>query len=85
MDAREALQLIRGYVAAGRYVIVGHALQRMRERRVSEGDVVSALKAGRSCRPEPHERWKVVGPDLDGEDLAVVVVLEDGVVVVTVF
>jgi hypothetical protein len=30
-------------------------------------------------------RWKVEGPDLDGDDLTVVVVIEAEVVVITVF
>jgi hypothetical protein len=38
-----------------------------------------------SCEAQPPDRWKVVGPDLDGDPLTAVVEIELDVVVVTVF
>jgi hypothetical protein len=58
----------------------------MRERGASRADVRRALETATGCEAEPDERWKVTGGvDLDGDPLGAVVVLEDGVVVVTVF
>jgi hypothetical protein len=58
----------------------------MRQRGVQHHDVLRALKDATRCVPgEESDRWKVTGPDLDGEELTIVVVLDDGAVVVTVF
>jgi hypothetical protein len=46
--------------------------------------VVHALKHATACAPS-DAKWKVSGPDLDGDELTAVVVLEVGVIVVTVF
>lgn len=48
------------------------------------GDVRHALVNARSCEPS-GERWRIEGPDVDGDGLTLVCVLEAGVVVVTVF
>jgi hypothetical protein len=37
------------------------------------------------CKPSQHGRWRVEGPDLAGDEVTAVVVLENGVAVVTVF
>lgn len=39
----------------------------------------------RSCAPQTDGKWKVEGSDLDGDDLTVVVVIDDGLLVVTLF
>ncbi|HET8539761.1 MAG TPA: DUF4258 domain-containing protein, partial [Anaeromyxobacter sp.] len=80
----EALHEIRGYAGAGRYSISSHAWKRMSQRGVRTRDVREALCSARTCHAEADERWKVTGQDLDGEDLTLVVVIED-VVVVTLF
>jgi hypothetical protein len=43
------------------------------------------LTRARGCVEQDHGRWRVVGDDLGGEELTAVVVLEDGVLVVTLF
>lgn len=85
MTADEALKHVRGYAAAGRYFVSSHARQRMHERGVREGDLRNALVNARSCAPQKDGKWKVEGSDLDGDDLTVVVIIEDGLVVVTLF
>lgn len=85
MTSAEALKEVRGYAAAGRYFVSGHALERMRARSVQEADLRHALTKATRCASAPPDRWKVTGPDLDGDDLTVVVVIDDGVLVVTVF
>lgn len=63
-----------------------HALPRMSQRNVQRGDVINALQNGRTCvQGNKLGRWKITGPDLDDQDLQVVIVFELGVVVVTVF
>jgi hypothetical protein len=47
--------------------------------------VAHALEHARWCRAEPEDnKWRVKGDDLDGDELTVIVVLEDGLIVVTV-
>lgn len=84
-QAQEALRAVQGYAAAGRIMLTGHAVQRMRERRVTMGDIQHAIAAAKGCMAQSNDRWRVVGPDLDDDELTVVVVIDDGVVVVTTF
>jgi hypothetical protein len=81
----EALDAIHGHAAANRIEMTHHARQRMRERGVSYSDLRHALAKATGCHAEPEERWRVDGADLDGDDLSVVLVIEEGVVVVTLF
>jgi len=80
----EALALARGYAAAGRIVVTGHAVARMRQRGAGYADVRNALSKARECRAD-ETRWKMTGPDLDGDDLTCIVAFAGGVVVVTLF
>jgi len=80
-----ALQDIRGFAEAGRVDYYDHALDRLEERGVDEEDLFNALMKAESCKAQPPDRWKVVGPDLDGVPLTAVVEIELDVVVVTVF
>lgn len=84
MTPTEALADVRGYAAAGRHFITRHAWDSMDKRGIVEASVRRALQGATSCVPgnEP-DRWKVTGLDVDGDELHVVVVIEDGLVVVT--
>jgi len=84
-EGQAALQDVKGYAAAGRVYVPGHARERMAQRGVDDEDVFHALTMATSCAAQPSDRWLVEGPDIDGDPLTVVVVLEAGVVVVTVF
>lgn len=86
MTPAEALRDVRGYAAAGRVRFSGHAYERMDQRGATERDVIKACASATTCRhaAEPG-RWKVTGPDLDGDDLTVVVVFDGLVMVVTIF
>ena len=57
----------------------------MRERGVREGDLRNCLVNARSCASQKDDKWKVEGSDLDGDDLTLVVGIDDGLVVVTLF
>ena len=82
-----ALRDIQGYARANRVEFGPHAKKRMRERGAYEGDVVEALAKARRCtkNKECSDRWDVTGEDLDGDSLTAVVVIEDGIAVVTIF
>lgn len=80
---------IRGLAAAGRVRFSSHMRnETMPKRRISPDDVVCSLMNASSCRPtgEPREdKYIAVGPDLDGDTLQVVVVVECDLFVVTAF
>lgn len=84
MSPGEALETVRGYAGAQRIIVTEHAYIRMRQRGVQYGDLRCALVGAKGCVAD-GEKWKVTGPDLDGDDLTCVVTIEAGVVVVTVF
>lgn len=76
---------MRGYALANRIEFGPHARQRLRERGAEREDVRAALVSATVCHAEPRGRWRVEGRDRDGDDLTAIVVIEDGVVVVTLF
>lgn len=84
MTAEDALRDVRGYAAASRFRVTRHAQIGMRERGATFGDVQHALVNAETCATE-GARWRVNGADRSGDELLVVVALDDGVVVVTVF
>ena len=83
-DDREAPEQIRGFALANRIRYSGHSRKRMRERGVRDQDVRRALCNLRKWSQETSEKWLVTGPDLDGDDLTMVLVIDDGVLIVTV-
>lgn len=85
MTPTEALRDIRGYASAGRIVLTGHARQRMRDRSVDREDLRHALADAAACELEEDDKWRVFTSDLDGNELQVIVAIEAGVVVVTLF
>ena len=86
-----ALECIRGYAAAGRISYSGHLYRdRMGRgpgtRNVLVEDVRSALVTAIRCASQKNGRWAVSGGvDLDGDELTCICVIEDDVVVITVF
>jgi len=53
--------------------------------RVRIGEVVDALAYAHDCRPEEGEKWRALCRDRDGDVLEMIVVIEDGLLVVTLF
>lgn len=78
-----ALRDIRGYAAANRITTAPHARQRMRERGVMYNDLRYALLGAHTCARGENRRWEVEGSDEEGVGLRLIVILEDGVVVIT--
>lgn len=87
MDPLSALNEIRRYAVQGRIRISRHADKRMDERGVTFDDVRHALCGASMCQPSPDGpgRWEVPGLDEEGERLLVVVVIESGLIVVSLF
>jgi hypothetical protein len=86
MTPAEALRDIRGYASAGRVRFSRHAYERMSERGATQRDVIHACVHATKCTRTPkQDRWKVTGADLDGDALSVVVAIEDGLIVITLF
>jgi hypothetical protein len=81
----QALADVRGYAAAGRWTLLGHARRRAQERGARPEDVRRALVSATRCCAAEFGRWKVTGLDTAGDELTAVVELVDGVVVVTLF
>lgn len=87
MDAATALGEIKRYAVQGRIEYSSHGRKRRRERGASWDDIRNALCTATACGPSEDGpgRWKVSGKDLDGDELLVVVVIEAGVIVVSLF
>lgn len=77
MTPEQVLADVRGYAAAGRYRLTRHARKRCEERGATFGDVGHALANARTCSAGE--------PDREGDSLTLVVAIEAGLVVVTVF
>jgi hypothetical protein len=86
MTPAKARAEIRRAGVMRRVMFSPHARQRMAQRFVRPDDVYNAMEHHASCKAgdEPG-RWKVVGPDIDGDELTLIVVIEADVVVVTLF
>jgi len=80
---KHALQEVREYARRGLWSIDIHAYERMDEFGIEEGDVESALAHAISCRTQPNGRWRVVGPDRDGNGLKVIIEVTRRILVVT--
>jgi hypothetical protein len=61
------------------------AFMRAKQRRVRVGEMVTALAYAHDCRHEEGEKWRALCRDRDGDLLEMVVVIEDGLLVVTLF
>jgi hypothetical protein len=97
LTADEALRRIKAAVARGQYFIHPHAQTRMRQRNATLYDVKHAIGHARSIQPYRRDAgpagtssWRVMGPDLDGDELTMGLDLTtnamgDHVLVLTVF
>jgi hypothetical protein len=81
----DIIRLIRRLARAGDVIYSEHALLRMWERSASQADVMHVLVYATIAREQSNGRWRIVGADLDGDELTVVVVIDGDAIVVTVF
>lgn len=80
-----ALADVHGYAGANRIKLTRHAQERMEQRGTRLRELRAILISAPSCSAQPSGRWRVHGVDGDGDGLDVIVVLEDGLIVVTLF
>jgi hypothetical protein len=85
MSPADALDLIREDAGLGMVELSQHAAVRMAERNVYRADVVDALREASRCVASGADKWKVTGPDMDGDDLDVGVAIRQKLLVVTVY
>lgn len=73
--------------ASGISIIGEHARDRMEERNIRRGDLLNALSGATTATFQPDKgRWKSSGgTDRDGDPLDMAIVMENGIVVITVF
>ncbi|MHB8418392.1 MAG: hypothetical protein ACYDCL_09975 [Myxococcales bacterium] len=57
----------------------------MAQRGARVADIQHGLSVAHSCKLQDNGRWKVATEDLDGDDLTLIVALDNGVVIVTLF
>lgn len=89
MTSAEAKKTISDLAAASprNLRFVSHAREQMSARNISFHDLRNALINSTACAPSTDGggRWVVTGPDLNGESTRVVCVIENGVLIITVF
>lgn len=80
----EYLQRILKALERGEYETTLHARQRMAQRNVAHADIRSCGETGKAIKQESG-KIKVSGVDVDGDDLSIICVEENGVLIITVF
>jgi hypothetical protein len=88
MDPEEALRAIRGLAKANRFRLTAHADREAAECGATRAHIQCALAKAKSIRPSGESRasdWTVAGPDLDGDDLELALIIEDGLLIITVY
>jgi len=88
MDSAEALRVIRGLARANRIRLTAHAEREAAECGARPEDIRCALvhaKGIRASGPGRASDWTVAGPDLDGDDLEIALIIQDGLLIVTVY
>jgi hypothetical protein len=88
MDSAEALRVVRGLARAKRIRLTAHAEREAAECGASPGHIRGALVNAKSVRasgPGRASDWMVTGPDLDGDDLEIALIIQDGLLIITVY
>lgn len=82
----DMLARVRGYTRAGRWMVDRHhCVPRMRQRHIQMRDIEHGLLAGTECHLQENGRWKLGTTDCDGDPLVLILHVDDGILVVTVF
>jgi hypothetical protein len=88
MDSAEAVGAIRGLARANRIRLTAHAEREAAECGATPEDIRFALVNAQSIRasgPGRASDWTVAGPDLDGDELEVALIIQDGLLIITVY
>lgn len=75
----------RRLARAGKYVLTDYCVSRMVQRDVMPEDIQSALCRASQALLQANGRWRVVGPNVDAEQLPLVVEVRPSLIVVTVY
>jgi hypothetical protein len=82
----EALRRARLAGRLGQFEVSPHARKRMKERRVTRSDLMAALGTTTHAAHEGQGRFLLTGGvDIEGQALAVVIAIDPGCVVITLF
>ena len=88
MDSGEALRVIRGLARANRFRLTAHAEREAAECGAWPEVIRCALVHAKSIRasgPGRASDWTVTGTDLDGDDLEIALIIQDGLLIITVY
>jgi hypothetical protein len=88
MDSEAALRVVRGLARAKRIRLTAHAEREAAECRATPEDIRCALVNAERIRasgPGRASDWTVAGSDLDGDDLELALIIEDGLLIITVY
>jgi len=88
MDPEEALRVIQGLAKANRIRLTAHADREAAEAGATRGDIRCALANATNIRrsgPGRASDWTVAGPDLEGDELQLALIIEDGLLIITVY
>lgn len=66
------------------YRVSLHARQRMAERNITHADIRNCAITGKMILEE-HHKIRIKGFDIDGHELTIICVEEDGLLIITVF
>jgi hypothetical protein len=67
------------------FSLTSHARQRMAERMIRIEDIGNVGLTAYEKTRQANGRWKLVGEDQDGDELAVICVYDGGTLVVTIY
>lgn len=85
MTSEEALEEIQEHAVWKRVFITSHARKRMRERSVFEDDIYEVIATASSCRTEGGGKWRVIGQDIDEDELTLIIAVDGENVIITLF
>ena len=90
MDARTFLRKVQGYaVDSGNVFVVAHARQRMAERGISLPEIMGALRRGIVVEGpflNAHGNWQAtLRRFAAGQEIEIVVAIDNGVIVITIY
>jgi len=85
MTSEEVLEEIQEHAVWKRVFITSHARKRMRERSVFEDDIYEAIATASICSPEENGKWRVVGQDIDEDELTLIIAVDGEDVIITLF
>ena len=74
-------------LASNNFILTIHAeKERMPDRNIRRADIVECGRTATKCTyNQKRDAYKVLGKDLDGDDLVVIAGIDNGVVVITVY